>query len=159
MDGLLLDGEHGQDVPVQVEPLVVGQDDLVALEVAGVAEPARVQVYDVERVILQRGARVGSHRLVVAVNLEEVRMRLLRQVRRRADDHIAAVVREQAALAVQVLPVGGHVGHMEQREEALEEPTADVQGALVVPVRQGLALLTLEQVFSSLEEAVTQILH
>lgn len=72
MYGLLLDGEDGQDVPVEVQALVVGQDDLVAFEGPGVAQPARVKVDNVERVVFQRRAGVRSDRFVVAINLPEV---------------------------------------------------------------------------------------
>ncbi len=51
MNSLLLDRQHSQDVPVKIEALVVGQDDLVALKGPGVTEPASVEVNDVERVI------------------------------------------------------------------------------------------------------------
>lgn len=56
-----MDRQHGQDVPVEVEALVVRQDDLITLEGPGVAQPAGVQVNDVQGVILQRRPRVGSH--------------------------------------------------------------------------------------------------
>lgn len=69
--GLLLDREHSQDVPVQVQALVVGQDDLVTLEGPGVAQPARVKVDDVERVVFQRRSGVGGNGFVVAIHLEE----------------------------------------------------------------------------------------
>ena len=69
VDGLLLHGEHSQDVPVEVEALVVRQDDLVTLEGARVTQAPRVQVDDVQGVVLQGRARVGRHRLVVAVHL------------------------------------------------------------------------------------------
>ncbi len=51
MYGLLLDRQHSQDVPVEVEALVVGQDDLVTLKGSGVAQPASVEVDDVEGVV------------------------------------------------------------------------------------------------------------
>lgn len=43
---------------------------------------------------------------------------------------------------------------MEQREEALEESPADVEGALVVGRQKGLALLSSEQVLSRLAALV-----
>lgn len=45
---LLLDREDGQDVPVEVQALVVGQDNLVTLEGPGVAQAARVKVNNME---------------------------------------------------------------------------------------------------------------
>lgn len=113
-----------------------------------------MQVYDVQRVVLQRRAWIRGHRLVVAVNLEKMRMRLLGQVSGRADDHVPAVVGEQTAFSIQVLAVRGHVGDMEKGEEALEEFTSDTKRALVVPVRQGLTFLALEEVFCSLASLV-----
>lgn len=52
MYGLLLDWQHSQDVPVEVEALVVGQDDLVTLKGPGVTQPASVEVDNVEGVVL-----------------------------------------------------------------------------------------------------------
>lgn len=72
MYGLLLDGEDGQDVPVEVQALVVGQDNLVTLEGPGVAQSARVKVNNMERVIFEWRPGVWSDRLVVPINLEEV---------------------------------------------------------------------------------------
>lgn len=69
MYGLLLDRENSQDVPVEVEALVVGQDDLVTLEGPGVTQSACVKVNNVERVVFQRRSGVGSHRFVVPVHL------------------------------------------------------------------------------------------
>lgn len=77
-------------------------------------------------------------------------MRLLGQVRGRADDHIPTVVGEQAALTVQVLPVGGHVGDMEQDKEAFKEPPPDVDRSLVIAVGQDLSLVALQEVFRRL---------
>lgn len=51
MDGLLLDRQHSQDVPVEVEALVVGQDDLVTLEGPGVTQPSSVEINNVEGVV------------------------------------------------------------------------------------------------------------
>lgn len=51
MYGLLLDWQHSQDVPVEVEALVVGQDYFVTLEGPGVTKPARVEVDNVKGVI------------------------------------------------------------------------------------------------------------
>lgn len=51
MYGLLLDGQHSQDVPIEVEALVVRQDDLVTLEGPGVTQSASVEVDDVEGVV------------------------------------------------------------------------------------------------------------
>lgn len=87
-------------------------------------------------------------------HLKEVRRRLLWDVHSRAHDDIAAVVREERALAVEVFSVWGHVGDVEQREEALEESPSDVEGALVVGRQQGLALLSSEQVLSRLAALV-----
>lgn len=53
-----------------------------------------------------------------------------------------------------MLPVGRHVGDMQQREEALEEPPSDVEGPLVVGREEGLALLAPEQVLSRLAALV-----
>ena len=86
--------------------------------------------------------------------LKEVRGRVLRDVGGRAHDDVAAVVGEQAALAVQVLPVGRHVGDVQQGEEALEEPPPDVEGALVVGRGEGLPLLAPEQVLGRLAALV-----
>jgi len=49
--GLLLHREHSQDVPVEVEALVVGQDDLVTLKGPGVTQSARMEVDNVEGVV------------------------------------------------------------------------------------------------------------
>lgn len=49
--GLLLDRQHSQDIPVEVEALVVGQDYLVTLEGPGVTQPASVEVNNVEGVV------------------------------------------------------------------------------------------------------------
>lgn len=68
--GLLLDGQHCQDVPVEVETLVVWQDDLVAFKRPRVTQPPGVEVNNVEGVVLQRRARVGGHGLIVSVHLE-----------------------------------------------------------------------------------------
>lgn len=130
------------------------QDDLVAFKGARVTQATRVQVYDVQRVVLQRRAWIRGHRLVVAVHLEEMRMRLLGQISSRADDHVPAVVGEQTAFSIQVLAVRGHVGDVEKGEEAFEEFTSDIEGPLVVPVRQGLALLALKEVFRGLASLV-----
>lgn len=183
--GLLLDRQHSQDVPVQVEALVVGQDDLVTLEGPGVTQPASVQVDDVEGVVFQRGPRVRSHRFVVAIHLlggwraeesrgrnrttgvhlyiflnflillrcsclKEVRRRLLWDVHGRPDDHVAAVVREEAALPVEVFSVRGHVSDVEQREEALKQAASDVEGTLVIGRQKSLPLLASQQVLSRL---------
>lgn len=91
------------------------------------------------------------HRLC---HLEEVRRRLLGDVHRRAHDDVAAVVGEERALAVEVLAVRGHVGDVEQGEEALEETPSDVEGPLVVGREEGLALLSPEQVLSRLAALV-----
>lgn len=72
MYGLLLDRQHSEDVSVEVEALVVGQDDLVTLKGSGVTQPPRVEVNNVEGVILQRRAGIGGHRLIVSINLEIV---------------------------------------------------------------------------------------
>lgn len=69
MYGLLLDRQHSQDVPVEVEALVVGQNDLVALKGPGVTQPPRVEVDDVEGVVFKRRSGVGSHRFVVPIHL------------------------------------------------------------------------------------------
>lgn len=52
MYGLLLDRQHSEDVSVEVEALVVGQDDLVTLKGPGVTQPPRVEVNNVEGVVL-----------------------------------------------------------------------------------------------------------
>lgn len=77
-------------------------------------------------------------------------MRLLGQVSSRANDHVATVIGEQAALAVQVLPIGGHVGDMEQDKEAFKEPPPDVDRSLVVTIGQDLSLVALQEVFCCL---------
>lgn len=71
MYSLLLDRQHSQDVSVEVEALIVGQDDLVAFKGPGVTQSACVKVDDMERVVFQRRPRVRSHRLVVAIHLVE----------------------------------------------------------------------------------------
>lgn len=48
MYGLLLDRQHGQDVPVEVETLVVRQNNLITLEGPGVTQSACVEVDDME---------------------------------------------------------------------------------------------------------------
>lgn len=52
MYGLLLDRQHSEDVSVEVEALVVGQDDLVTLKGSGVTQPPRVEVNNVKGVVL-----------------------------------------------------------------------------------------------------------
>ena len=47
MYSLLLDRQHSQDVPVEVEALVMGQDNLVTFEGPGVTQPASVEVNNV----------------------------------------------------------------------------------------------------------------
>lgn len=79
MDGLLLDRQHSQDVPVEVEPLIVRQDNFVTLKGPGVAQPASVEVYDVEGVVFKRRPRVGSHRFVVAIDLMDERSNVTKQ--------------------------------------------------------------------------------
>lgn len=64
--------------------------------------------------------------------LKEVRRRLLWDVHSRPDDDVPAVVCEQAALPVEMFSVWGHIGDVEQGEEALKQATSDVEGALVV---------------------------
>lgn len=81
-------------------------------------------------------------------------MRFFRQVGSRADDHIAAVVGKKTALSIQVLTVGGHVGDVEQGEEAFEESASDVERALVIPIGKCFSLLTLEKIFSSLASLI-----
>lgn len=51
MNGLLLNREHSQDVPVEVETLVVRQDDLVTLKGPGVTQPSSMEINDVERIV------------------------------------------------------------------------------------------------------------
>lgn len=77
MYGLLLDRQHSQDVPIEVEALVVGQDDLVTFKGPGVTQPASVEVDNVEGVVFQRRPGVGSHRFVVPIHLvgEEIWMK------------------------------------------------------------------------------------
>lgn len=82
--------------------------------------------------------------------LKEVRRRLLWDIHSRADNHIAAVVCEEAALPVEVFPVRGHVGDVAQREEALKQAAPDVEGTLVVGREKSLSLLTSQQVLGRL---------
>ena len=154
VDGLLLHRQDGQDVLIQVQPLVVRQDHLVALEGARVTQAAGVEVNDVEGVILQGGPGVGGHGLAVAIHLVEGGVRLVRQVGGGAHDDAAAVVREEAALSVQVLAVGRDAGDVQQDKEALEEPAADVDGPLVVAVGQNLPLVALQEVLGGLAALV-----
>lgn len=65
-------------------------------------------------------------------HLKEVRRRLLGDVDGRANDDVAAVICEEAALPVEMFSVWRHVGDMEQREEAFKETAADVEWALVI---------------------------
>lgn len=51
MYSLLLDWENGQNIPVEVQALVVGQDYLVTLEGPGVTQSACVKVNNVEWVV------------------------------------------------------------------------------------------------------------
>lgn len=51
MYSLLLDRQHSQDVPVEVETLVVGEDYLVTLKGPCVTQPACVEVNNVEGVV------------------------------------------------------------------------------------------------------------
>lgn len=68
---LLLNRQHSQDVSVEVEALVVGQDDLVTLKGPGVTQPSSVEVNNVEGVVFKRRPGVGSHRFVVPIDLKE----------------------------------------------------------------------------------------
>lgn len=52
MYGLLLDRQHSQDVSIEVEALIVGQDDLVKFKGPGVTQSARMEVDDVEGIVL-----------------------------------------------------------------------------------------------------------
>lgn len=78
VNSLLLHRENSQDVLIEVQPLVVRQDDFVTFESPCVTESPRVEVYDMQGIILQGGAGIRGHRLAVAVNLKEGRVRLLR---------------------------------------------------------------------------------
>lgn len=51
MYGLLLHWQHSQNVSVEVEALVVGQNDLVTLEGPGVTQLAGVEVNNMEGVV------------------------------------------------------------------------------------------------------------
>ena len=64
------------------------QEDLVSLELDGVAENSFDEVDAVQGVVLQRVARVRRHRLVVAVDLVQRRVRIVRLVRSRSDDDL-----------------------------------------------------------------------
>ena len=98
MYGLVLYGEDGDKVPVEVEPLVVREEDLVRLEDDGVGDDSLGDLDGVERVVLERVARVGRHRLVVTVQLVHWRMVLLVDERGRPHDDVLAVLGEEAAL-------------------------------------------------------------
>ena len=139
--GLLLDGEDGEHVAVQVEALVVREEDLVAVEQSAVAQPACLELHQVQRVVLERRVRVRRHRLVVAVDVEEERMRLRRDVRSRPDDHVACVVREERALAVQMLRVDGDVRHVFEPEERGEERTPQRGGPVAFETRLVAAVI------------------
>ncbi len=154
MYGLLLHREHRQYISVQVQPLIVWQNDFVTLKGACITQPACVQVYDVQWVVLKRRAWVRCHRFIVSVHLKKVWMRFFRQVSSWADDHITAVVSEKTALSIQVLAIGGHVGDVEKGKEAFKEFASDFEGALVVPIGQRFSLLTLKKIFSSLASLV-----
>ena len=64
------------------------QENLVRLELDGVAENSVDEVHAVEGVVLQRVARVRGHGLVVAVDLVQRRMGVVRLIRRRSDDDL-----------------------------------------------------------------------
>lgn len=95
-----------------------------------------------------------SPNLAATCYLKEVGRRLLRDVHRRSDDHVAAVVREQAALPVEVLPIRGHIGDVVQREEALKQATSDVERALVVGRQERFPVLASQQVLGRLAALV-----
>ena len=101
MYGLVLHGEDGDKVPVEIEALVVREEDLVRLEDDGVGDDAFGDLDGVEGVVLERVPRVGRHRLVVPVQLVHRRVVLLGDERGRAYDHVLAVLREEAALPVE----------------------------------------------------------
>ena len=54
MHCLVLHGEHGDKVPVEVEPLVVREEDLVRLEDDGVGDDALGDLDGVQGVVLER---------------------------------------------------------------------------------------------------------
>lgn len=106
---LVLNRQNRQRLIKQVQALIVRQHYFVHLKVLRVGNAPVVQVDNVQRVILQRAARRRFDRLVVRVQLVKVGPVLLRDEQRRTDDHEATVVREQAALPVQLLFVVVHV--------------------------------------------------
>lgn len=71
MDGLLLDRQHGQDVSVEVQTLIMRQNDLVTLKGPGVTQSTRVEVNNMKGVVFQGRSWIWSHRLIVAIHLEE----------------------------------------------------------------------------------------
>lgn len=61
VNSLLLHRENGQDVLIEVQPLVVRQDDFVTFESPCVTKSARVEVYDMQGIILQGGPGIRGH--------------------------------------------------------------------------------------------------
>lgn len=68
-----MDRQHSEDVPIEIEALVVRQDDLVTLKRSGVAQSASMKVNDMEGVVFQRRPRIWSHRFVVTIHLVDKR--------------------------------------------------------------------------------------
>ena len=96
--GLVLHREHGDEVPVEVESLIVRQEDLVRLEDDGVGDDALGDLDGVEGVVLERVPGVGRDGLVVPVELVHRRVVLLVDERGRTHDDVLAVLGEEAAL-------------------------------------------------------------
>ena len=60
MYGLVLHREHGDEVPVEVESLVVREEDLVRLEDDGVGNDALGDLDGVEGVVLERVPKMNG---------------------------------------------------------------------------------------------------
>ena len=136
MDGLVLHGEDGQDVLVEVDALVVGEEDFVGLELDLAGEDALGDLDAVEGVVLEGVPWVGADGLVILAELLHGRVVVVGEVGGGADDDKVAVLGEEGTLAVELLDAdGGAQGNgVLEDEEAEEGDLAHLAGERVVRV-------------------------
>ena len=126
VDGLMLHGQHSQDVFVHVEALVMAQVDLVGVE-GDLIDQEPLRDFDtVQGVMLEGAPGVRRHGLVVPHQLVDGRVVLLAQHLGRPHHHEVTVLGEQTALPVELLGALGRQGHaVLQGEESVERGTGD----------------------------------